>query len=86
MRYFRWRSSIIFLFIGALFIHSKIKKSSETLAFLRDASYDFNSDTFIESSRLEEILEHVRSPAVLLLNKVCAIESINQLDFSMHLK
>lgn len=80
MRYARWRSSTIFLFIGAVFLNIKIKKSSESLAFLRDATYDFNSDTFVGSSGLDRALRDVKSPAVLLLNKVSGnlIDIINQ--------
>ncbi|KAI6191377.1 Nucleotid-trans domain-containing protein [Aphelenchoides bicaudatus] len=69
MKWLKWRFPFIILFVGALFLNSKFRKSSESLNFLRDATDEFKTDIFAGGPDLDEVLQKVRSPAILLLNK-----------------
>ncbi|KAI6205718.1 Nucleotid-trans domain-containing protein [Aphelenchoides besseyi] len=69
MRSGRWRFAVFVLFLASAFIQSKLRNSSQSLSFLRDAAEQVDSDAFAGGPYLEEALQKVSSPAIILLNK-----------------
>jgi hypothetical protein len=52
---FRWKLPLFVVFLITLFFQRKLQKSSESLAFLRDAIDEFNVDTFAGGPSVDEV-------------------------------
>ncbi|KAI6243845.1 Nucleotid-trans domain-containing protein [Aphelenchoides fujianensis] len=84
MRAGEWRSGVFVLLLASAFFHFKLRNSSETLGFLRNAADQLGGDLLAGGPHLDEVSSNDRnvvrspllqalrktlSPAILLLNK-----------------